>query len=64
MSEERTSKYWICDKCAKKKKLTPPKWAVTGIYGLCGWCRSRKEQALIPVCDYGDPKTGRKPVWD
>jgi hypothetical protein len=61
---ERQDKYWICDACARTQGLLAPTWAVTCIKGLCGHCESPEEEFLTPVCDFSNPKTGRKAVWD
>jgi hypothetical protein len=62
--EELTSKYWICDACAKKQGLIAPDYAVTMVLGRCGHCKAEKAEFITPVCDFENPKTGRKPVWD
>lgn len=56
-------KYWICGDCAKHKNLIPPKWPVTGTFGICSHCELPIEQSLIPVCDYQVPG-GPEPIWD
>lgn len=63
MSEERQSKYWICNECAKKKEWVTPDWPVTAITGLCGWCSRIDDEFLIPTCDYSGPN-GKRAVWD
>jgi hypothetical protein len=64
MIMNKTSKYWICDSCAKEKNLIFPKWPGTCTSGRCAHCNSKEEVSLTPVCDFEDPKSGRKPVWD
>lgn len=61
---KRYAKYWICHDCAKEKGLIAPTGAVTCILGRCGHCTRIDQTTLTPVCDYEDPKTGRKPMWD
>lgn len=62
MKQKRTSKYWICIKCAKKKKWKAPQWPVTCMQGLCGHCKSMTAVTLIPTSDF---RQGRKAaVWD
>lgn len=57
--QPRKDKYWICNECAKKKGLTPPKGSVTMISGLCGYCEQPDEATLTPIVDFNG---GEK--WD
>lgn len=62
MEISRMSTYFICDSCAKKKKLISPKYPVTCTSGLCGWCKRKDVSSLTPICDF-DTKTF-KAIWD
>lgn len=61
-SEKPTSKYWICGHCADKKGWEHPKYAVTCISGICGYCEDEQEKILTPIVDF--KRDGVEPVWD
>lgn len=57
-----TSKYWICNSCASKKKWKEVNYSTTKIMGRCGYCKSKKEVELTPINDF--IKKGIMPEWD
>lgn len=61
---KREDKYWICGKCADKRKWAPPKYGVTMIRGLCGYCDCDDEVLLTPICDYKRPGVAGQVIWD
>lgn len=64
VTKKRTDKYWICLKCATKKKGKIPKGACnTVIAGLCGHCTRKDECTLIPMIDFKWPG-GKDPWYD
>lgn len=60
---EPKPKYWICSDCANKKGWVFPKWPVTTVIGICGYCKEPIETTLIPIVDF-DKKDGKPVVVD
>lgn len=65
MTTEYTSKYWICNDCAKNQGLVAPDWPITCIVGSCGHCEKDETVNLTPVHDYSNPKDkNHMQIWD